>query len=403
MANGKACLSACDGPDHSMTNKKLIVIAEVSIDVGRRRTVNRSVNEILISYKRHFDEVHYVGPSTEEFKRMPGISDSVYLSSLNCYGKPIRKRFSYYMKYPAVKRRFRELIDSGPADIVQLRIPSLFSMAAYPAVKMLGLPLTTYIAGDWQTSFAGNYRFPGNHLVAKGLHRLQQSIIKNSAAVTAGPILARQYAGLTDCHPYFSTTHRDVYARKGGFPPCRLLFVGRLEPLKRLSDAIEAVGLLKKQGVDVTLSIVGDGVMREQLKQLTEALELSDRISFKGQIGDSESLKQIYLAADILVLPSISEGTPKVLPEAMAHGVVPIAVAGVGSNDFIIEHGHNGFLVRPKSSAAMAKAVKMLLGAPQMHEEMVRRGYDYAQAHTLDKEVDKMWGFVNSELERNTK
>lgn len=380
--------------------KKLTVIAEVFIDIGRRCTVNRSFNEILNSYKRHFDEVHYIGPCTEQFTRMRGIGDSIYLSSLNCYGKPICNRLSYYMKYPAVKRRFRELINSGPADIVQLRIPSMFSMAAYPVVKKLGLPLTTYIAGNWRTSFTSNYQFPGNHLVAKGLDKLQQSIIKNSAAVTAGPSLARQYAELTNCHPYFSTTHNKVFPRKTSFPPNNLLFIGRLEPLKRLCDTIEVVGLLKKRGVHVSLTIVGDGVTREQLEQLVKAQKLSDRIFFKGQIDDSESLKQIYLAADILVLPSISEGTPKVLAEAMAHGVVPIAIEGTGSNDFIIEHGHNGFLTPPQSPEAIAQTVKMLRDSQRTYEEIIIHSYEYAQEHLLDEEVDKLWDFVFSRIKR---
>lgn len=377
--------------------KNLIVIAEVFVDIDRQCTVNRSVNEILLSYKRHFDEVHYVGPCTDEFTRILGIRDSIYLSSLNCYGKQICNRFSYYMKYPTVKRRFCELINSGPADIVQLRVPSLFSMAAYPVVRKLGLPLTTYIAGDWRTSFTSNYQFPGNHLVAKGLDRLQKSIIKNSVAVTAGPILSRRYAKLTNCHPYFSTTHNKVFPRKTSFPPNNLLFVGRLEPGKRLFDAIEAVGLLKKQKIDISLSIVGDGVTREHLEQLVKAQKLSDRIFFKGQIDDSESLKQVYLAADILVLPSISEGTPKVLAEAMAYGVVPIAVAGVGSNDFIIKHGHNGFLTPPQSPEAIAETVKMLRSSQRTYEELTIHGYEYAQEHTLDKEVDKLWDFILTE------
>ena len=377
---------------------KLFIIAQVFLDINRRCTVNRSVNEILISYKRHFDEVHYVGPSAEEFTRMQGISDNIYLSSLTCYGKQSYNRLTYYMKYPAVKRRFGEIINSGPADIVQLRIPSLFSMGVYPIVRKLGLPLTTYIAGDWRTSFTSNYHFPGSNLVVKGLDRLQQSIIKNSVAVTAGPILARQYAELTNCHPYFSTTHNKVFSRKSRFPPSNLLFVGRLEPIKRLCDAIEAVGLLKKQGVNVRLTVVGDGVMREQLEKIVKAQELVDRIFFKGQIDDSKLLKQVYLASDILVLPSISEGTPKVLAEAMAYGVVPIAITGTGSNDFIIKDGHNGFLTPPKSPKAIVQTIRMLRSSQETYEQVVIHGYEYAKKHTLDREVDKLWNFVFSRL-----
>lgn len=382
--------------------KNLTVIAQVFVDIDRQCTVNRSMNEILMSYKRHFEEVHYIGPGIDEITRVPGISDGIYLSTFSSYAKPIRDRITYYFKYLFVKRRFRELIESGPADIVQLRIPSLFSMAAYPVVRELGLPLTTYIAGNWVTAFPANYQFPGNHLVARALDKLQQPIIRNSIAVTAGPVLANQYAKLVDCHPYFSTTHKKVFRRKISFPPNKLVFVGVLLPGKRVCDAIEVVGLFKKQGVYVSLTIVGDGVTRKQTEELVKEQKLSDQIFFQGQINDSESLKQVYLAADILVLPSISEGTPKVLAEAMAHGVAVIAVAGVGSNDSIIEHGRNGLLTPAKSPQAIADGIKLLRSSWETYSSIVDQGYAYAKERTLDKEVDKLWGFVNSKIkERN--
>jgi glycosyltransferase involved in cell wall biosynthesis len=327
---------------------------------------------------------------------MQGIGENIYLSSINSYDKPISKRISYYLKHLSVKHRFTELINSGPADIVQIRIPSLFSMAAYPVVKKAGLPLTTYISGDWRTSFTGNYKFPGNHLVGKGLDRLQQSIIKNSAPVTAGPILSQQYSNLNDCHAYFSTSHNDIIPKEINSPPKNIIFVGRLEPLKRLCDAIEAVGLLKKQNVDVCFNIVGEGVMRDKLEKQVEIAGLEDRVIFKGQINNTETLRELYIAADILVLPSLSEGTPKVVAEAMAHGTVPIAVSGTGSNDYIIEHDCNGFLTAPKSPEEIVKYIQKLRSSPKLHQKMVEQGYAYARQHTLDKEVDKLWDFVFS-------
>ncbi|GAI63265.1 unnamed protein product, partial [marine sediment metagenome] len=80
------------------------------------------------------------------------------------------------------------------------------------------------------------------------------------------------------------------------------------------------------------------------------------------------------------------------------HGVVPIAMEGTGSNDFIIEHGHNGFLTPPQSPEAIAQTVRMLRSSQRTYEQVIIHGYEYAQEHTLDKEVDKLWDFVFSRL-----
>ena len=63
--------------------KNLTVIAEFFADIDRKCTVDRSMNEILMSYKRHFEEVHYIGPGIDEITRVPGISDGIYLSTFS--------------------------------------------------------------------------------------------------------------------------------------------------------------------------------------------------------------------------------------------------------------------------------------------------------------------------------
>ena len=378
--------------------RKLSVIAEVFIDKTIHKTVNRSFNEILLSYSRYFDQIHYIGPGQEEVTLIPGIGENIRLSTMASYAKPLRHRLAYYIKYHSVKRRFRALLEVSSANIVQIRIPSLFSMAAYPVVRELNLPLTVYIAGNWLTSFTTNYSFIGNQLIGRILENLQRPIIKHSILVTAGPLMTKQYANIATCHPYLSTTHRGVFNKPLAFPPKKLLFVGRLEPLKRVEDAIVAVNLLKIHGIDVTLSVVGDGKLRGQLEKLVIDQKLTDRVFFKGYISDAEKLKNEYLNADILVLPSLSEGSPKVVAEAMAHGTLPIAVAGTGSNNFIIRDGKNGFLTPGKSPEAIAETIQVLRGSRELCQKIISNAYQYAEEHTLDREVDKLWEFVFSNI-----
>lgn len=372
--------------------KNLTVIGEVFVDINNKGTVNRSVNEILISYARHFNSVHYIGPGDREITMEKGLKDKILISTITDYNKSLKNRLRYYIRYNKVKKRYKDLLKES--DIVQIRIPSLFSIGAYPVVKSLKLPLTTYIAGDWLNSFNANYKFRGSKYIANRLERMQHPIIKNSIPVTAGPILADKYSKINKCHAYYSTTHNKVYNKKHIIKPHNIIFVGRLEPLKRVEDAIKSIEILLRRSIDVKLTILGDGFMRKQLENMVGEMKLEEHVLFKGNISDKDIVKEEYLKADILLLPSLSEGTPKVLAEAMAHSVVPIAVEDVGSNDYIIQNGVNGILVPKRSPESIADSIMNLVENIEIYSDMVHYSQKYALEHTLDNEVDKLWDFV---------
>lgn len=381
--------------------RNLTVISEVFIDVKDMKTLNRSVNEILNSYSRHFDKVHYIGPAKQEinFERS-SFNNNVLISTIREYDKTLKNRVGYYLKYKRIKSRYEYLLNASNSDIVQIRIPSLFTIAAYPVVKSLNLPLTTYIAGDWIKSFSANYNINGSRFIAKRLDRLQHPLIRNSIPVTAGPILAEKYSMLNQCHAYYSTTHNKVYNKNIIKKPQNIIYVGRLEPLKRVEDAIKGIGLLLEDNINVKLTILGDGVMLSQLKNLVQEMKIEDYVLFKGNISEKKRMEDEYLKADILLLPSLSEGTPKVLAEAMAHSVVPIAVKGVGSNDYIIQNGINGILVPEQSPESIANSIRKLVESKDTFSNMIYHSKRYAAEHTLDNEVDKLWNFVFNNMKK---
>ena len=113
-----------------------------------------------------------------------------------------------------------------------------------------------------------------------------------------------------------------------------------------------------------------------------------------GPVYDTDKLNELYLAADMLIFPSLSEGTPKVIPEAMSRGVVPIAVENVGSINSIISHGVNGYLVPPKSPDAVAECIMDYVNNPKTREDIRLSCYKYAELHTIEAEVEKMMGFI---------
>lgn len=131
-----------------------------------------------------------------------------------------------------------------------------------------------------------------------------------------------------------------------------ILFVGRLHPVKGVQYLIEAMAIIHQEMPGVKLIIVGEGIEREKLEGLTKQLDLKGCIQFVGRVPQ-EKIPLFMQQADIFVLPSLAEGFPNVLLEAMACGL-PIVATRVGGIPEIIEDGRNGFLVNPKKPDEIA-------------------------------------------------
>jgi glycosyltransferase involved in cell wall biosynthesis len=380
--------------------KVLTVISEVIIKSDGSETVDRSFNIITNEYSKFFDKVNIIGPGEKDFEFVKGLNPKVFYTSTTLYAKPIKSRLKYYLNAKKAKAYFKNIIERGDTEIVQIRIPSLFSLMAFSVVKRLKLPLTTYIAGEWYSSFVANYTFIGSKVIANILDNYQKKIIRDSVPVSAGKEITFIYKKINDIYPYFSTTHKEVIRSDKDNPILQLLYVGTLETRKRVVDAISTVKLLKDKKIKVIFNIVGHGVERKNLEIQVKELGLDDSVIFHGHISDTNKLEDQYKNADMFIFPSISEGTPKVLAEAMSYGAIPIAVKSTGSIRFIIEDNNNGFLVDAYSPSQMADKVTKVLNSKELQQKMQNFCYVYAEKHTITNEVNNLWQHVFSELKK---
>ena len=150
--------------------------------------------------------------------------------------------------------------------------------------------------------------------------------------------------------------------------PIRLLNVARLAPEKGHTFLLEAIRRVQHRGFDYVCTIVGDGPQRAQLEAAARVLGIADRVTFTGAVGQDE-IGKYYDAADVFVLPSLAEGLPVVLIEAMAHGVPVIATRIMGIPE-LVEDGVNGLLVVPGRPEALADAVSTLTKDEGMRRRM---------------------------------
>jgi glycosyltransferase involved in cell wall biosynthesis len=148
-----------------------------------------------------------------------------------------------------------------------------------------------------------------------------------------------------------------------GMEPGRraIVFVGRLEPQKGVGWLIESAPLWLDNLPDCDLLIVGDGPMRKSLEAKTSSLGISRRVRFAGHRRD---VPQILAASELLVLPSIWEGMPNVVLEAMASHL-PVVATKVEGVEELLGHLADGQTVAYGDSQGFAKRIMDFMASPE--------------------------------------
>jgi glycosyltransferase involved in cell wall biosynthesis len=154
-------------------------------------------------------------------------------------------------------------------------------------------------------------------------------------------------------------------------------YVGRFTAKKRVDVLLQAWQSVHRTHACARLLLVGDGPERPALQALTDRLHLGESSKFCGTQPDVLS----YLhAADIFVLPSVSEGLSNALLEAMACGLPPVA-CDIGGNRDVIQQGESGVLVQPDSAEALAAAISTLLERPDRLCQLANRARNTVLEH----------------------
>lgn len=181
----------------------------------------------------------------------------------------------------------------------------------------------------------------------------------------------------------------------------RILFVGFLRPEKGLQYLVRAVADLP-DSVNWSLTIVGTFgpfvSYKNEIHALAAKLKLEDKISWLGYIPYGEELCRTMRDSDVLVLPSLSEGTPRILIEARANGL-PIIATNIGGIPTSVESGHDGILVPPKDSGAITEAIMTLHGDPEYALNLVAGGYATARKYTVERFVEFLYGLCEEGLD----
>ncbi len=174
----------------------------------------------------------------------------------------------------------------------------------------------------------------------------------------------------------------------------RLIMISRLTPLKRPKLAMDILSKLILGGIDASLTILGDGIMLEELKIYSSELNISNFVVLKGFQKD---VRPFLHESDFLIHPSITEASNSVVKEAGVMGKIIIACKNVGDFNDYFQNGENGWLV--DASSFVSDAVNILREYhqnPDKHKDMGNAMRELiVQKYSLSLEVLSMYKSVS--------
>jgi colanic acid/amylovoran biosynthesis glycosyltransferase len=154
--------------------------------------------------------------------------------------------------------------------------------------------------------------------------------------------------------------------------------MGRMVDKKGFDTLIQACDLLNREQINFHLEIAGDGPLKDNLKNLTDALGLRSRISFKGPLHH-EDVPEWLVEQDIFCLPCKKDikgdmdGIPVVLMEAMLIGV-PVIASRISGIPELIEHNKSGLLIDQGDSAGLAQAIRLICTNHELRRSLIDGG-----------------------------
>jgi glycosyltransferase involved in cell wall biosynthesis len=171
---------------------------------------------------------------------------------------------------------------------------------------------------------------------------------------------------------------------------------GRLHRQKGFADLITALAQVREHFPAVRLLLVGDGELRGDLEAHAQALGLSEVVAFAGPRTD---IPEILAGLDLFALPSLWEGLPNVVLEAMAAGL-PVAATAVGGTPEVVVDGITGILVPPHDPGALARPITRLLRDPDLRCKMGQAGRERVErCFTVEQMIQRTQALYEDVLE----
>jgi glycosyltransferase involved in cell wall biosynthesis len=255
------------------------------------------------------------------------------------------------------------------SDHIHLRCPG--------NMGLLGVFIQIFFPNKAKTAkYAGNWDPKSKQPLS---YKIQKSILSNTFLTRKMKVLIYgEWKNLSkNCKQFFTATYfeseKETISTKLLNNPLQFIFVGTLSKGKQPLYAIQLVESLKNKGHDVQLSIYGDG---------NDKQEIIEYIHLKGN-SSKEQIKEVYKNSHFLVLPSKSEGWPKVVAEAMFWGCLPIATS-VSCISNMLDDENRGILLTMDNQLDVKK-LEAVISNQETYTSKINNAINWSRMYTIDK------------------
>lgn len=289
---------------------------------------------------------------------------------------------------PFALRSLTRLLKEKQYDIVQTWI---FAANTYGriAAKLAKTPITiaTEMAVD-------QWKKPAEFAIDRRLAKWSDKVVGNSKAVVE--FYRSQGIPENKLECIFSgigtaeapLVEREAFRREFEWPNESVIaiFVGRLAEQKAVDDLLRALDLLRHVRPSLRTLIVGDGPNRELLQAMSKSFELDEYVRF---LGHRDDVPRLIAGSDMLVLPSLYEGLPNVVLEAMRFGKPIVATSAPGTTE-AVEHEKTGLLSPVRDFKELARSIRRLVDDPELARNLGRGGFERVdQAFRIDDMIER--------------
>lgn len=263
------------------------------------------------------------------------------------------------------------------SDCIHIRCPGNIGLLA--CFVQLFFPLKKKTA-----KYAGNWDPKSNQPFS---YKLQKWILSNSFLTKNMKVLVYgQWKNQSkNIVPFFTASYsesdKEPVLKKNFKKTIDFIFVGTLSEGKRPLYAIQLVENLKKTIQNCTLHIYGDGILSAEILDYVKNNNLSNYVFLYGN-QNQEIIKKAYKESHFILLPSISEGWPKVLAEAMFWGCLPVSTS-ISCVPYMLDYENRGVLITTNLNNDSNKIIEIIHNQEE-YQSKIQNAINWSRNYTLD-------------------
>ena len=366
------------------------------------------------TYYPHLNGVYYfvcrVAPLLQEKGHQVAVvapSETIHSSlkeidHIDVYGMPSLPVLYYpNVRIPIpffLESRIRHLLIHFKPDIIHIQDHFSISRAVVKVNKKLGIPIigTNHFMAENLTAFVHSEKWKkrlSTIIWSRFSSVFNQLLLVTTPTETAARLIRPKLhvevipissgIDLDNFNPYGNT--REVREKYAIPDKPILLFVGRLDPEKKIEELLYAVALSVKK-IDFYFVIIGRGIKKAALEQLARELGISDRVIFTGFVPDAD-LPYFYKLSRSFIIASIAELLSLATLQAMASGL-PIIAVNAGALGELVHDKINGYLFRAGDTDAIVEYICDIISHDDVYRKMSEMSLEYIHQHDIHKTVE---------------